>query len=418
MEDKRKDLIVAGLYLGDITLVLAALAKELPPYAEGFELERVIPEAESLQPLREEVEGLLAGRSGINEIPSALVRKILDTAIEKGKFHSATRCLALLGERDTYVDRFVAGAGEKTRSGDAGGAARDIVIASNLESEAGFPLFQISGPELHAECASSPQACPTRAPADEAVSKALEYLLEGEKVSAFVGGLSADQKKSLLPHVASERDPNLHEFFGRLRVAHTALGEMGSGVLEALRKDCQEAAGAAARLAESLRGASAGDDSAGKVLDRARRTAGGLLKDFEGIDTLIDDLQLRRVKRRIGNLLESENDLRSAAEVIKQDSAEGGAVGSAIALIETFREKGILEKIDEIQAKLTGLQVGLLGRPVHSQEHWQYLRELAFKYPVSPLVCCIRKLNDRHMVVPNWDSHLTGIIRDFLEGSA
>lgn len=418
MEDKRKDLIVAGLYLGDVTLVLAALARDLPSYVEGFELERVIPEAEGLQPVREEVEALLAGRGEISEIPPGLVKKILDTAIDKGKFHSAARCLALLGERDAYVDRFVAGAGEKIGSGDVGGAARDIVIAANLESEAGFPLFQYSGPELHADCVSSPQRCPTRAPVDEAVSKALGYLLEGEKVSALVGGLSADQRKSLLPHVASERDPHLREFFDRLRGAHTALGEIESGDLETLRNDVRRAADVSAELARSLRGAPAGDESAGKVIEKARRTASGLLKDFEGIDSLIRDLQLRRLKRRIGNLLESESDLKNAAEVLKQDSAESGAIASALALIETFLEKGILERIDEIQAGLTGLQVSLLGRPVHSQEHWQYLRELAFKYPVSPIMCCIRKLNERHMVVPSWDGDLTGIIRDFLEGSA
>ena len=414
MEDKRKDLMIAGLYLGDVTLVLAALAKEMPSYVEGFELERVIPDAEELQPARDEVDALVDAHEVPEEIPPDLLEKILDTALEKGKFHSAARCLDLLGRRDAYVDRFVAGAGEKLRAGDVAGAARDVAVASNLSSDAGFPLFQYSGPELHANCTSSPQECLTRAPAEEAVTRALEYLLEGDRVRDFIGGLGAGEKRGLLPHVALERDPHLREFYSVFGEAHAALGEIEASDLAALKEDAGRAADAAARLAVAIQGASPGGGGAAAAVERAGRMASGFRKDFEAIDSLIDDLQLRRVRRRLGNMIESESELRSIEDAMREAGVEGGRIGDTVALMESLREKGVLEKIDDIEAKLVGLQVGLLGRAVHSQEHWQFLRELAFKYPASPIMCCIRKLNDRYMVVPRWDSELTSILRDFL----
>jgi len=414
MEDKRKDLMVAGLYLGDVTLVLAAITRDMPSYVQGFELERVIPDAGELGPARSEVDSLLAGRDEIEEIPPELLRRILDTAIEKGKFHSATRCLELLGERDAYVDRFIASAGEKLRAGDIAGAAREISVASNLESETGFPLFQYAGPELHAGCTAAPEDCITRAAADEAVTKAMEYLLEGEKVLAFTGGLSDAEKKSLLPHVALERDPDFRDFFAAFVKAHAALGEIEGRDLEALKSDARVAGDVTRDLEKYLGSASPAGDAAAAALERARRMASGFVKDFDDIDSLLENLQLRRVKLRIGNFLESESELKAAGGAV-EGGADGTPLGRAIALVEEIRARGVMEKLDEIEAGLAGLQVGLLGRPVHSQEHWQYLRELAFKYPVSPIMCCIRKLDDRYMVVPRWDSDLTAILRDFFE---
>ena len=414
MEDKRKDLMTAGLYLGDITLVMAAVARELPSYVEGFELERVIPDAGELEPIRREVEALVAGRDEMDAVPPELLKKILDTAIEKGRFHSASRCLSLLGERDAYVEKFIKAAGEKVRAGDLAGAGRDIAIASNLESDTGFPLFQYSGPELHSGCATAPDRCLTRAPADEAVTRALVYLLEGEKVLAFAEGLGADEKRGLLPFVAMERDPGLREFYVGLYAANTSLGEVETGEIEGLRKDIKRAADVIASLAGILRNASPADEAAGPALDRARRMANGFGKDFEGIDALLGDFQLRRIKRRIGNVLDSEDDIKAAGEAVKGNAADE-ALAAAAALIEEFRSGGILDRIDGIEERLVGLQVSLLGRPVHSQEHWQYLRELAFKYPASPIMCCIRKLNNRYMIVPRWDSEITVLFRDFFE---
>jgi hypothetical protein len=386
----------------------------MPSYVQGFELERIIPEAGELEPARSEVDSLLAGRDEMEEIPPELLRKILDTAIEKGKFHSATRCLELLGERDAYVERFIASAGEKLKAGDIAGAARRISVASNLESETGFPLFQYAGPELHAGCTAAPEACLTRAAADDAVTKAMEYLLEGEKVLAFTGGLSADERKSLLPHVALERDPDLREFYAVFVKAHTVLGEIEGGDLEALKSDARVAGEVTRDLERYLGSASPAGDAAAAALERARRMASGFVKDFDDVDSLLENLQLRRVKRRIGNLLESESELKAAGEAV-EGGADGTPLGRAVALVEEIRDKGVMEKIDEIETGLVGLQVGLLGRPVHSQEHWQYLRELAFKYPVSPILCCIRRLNDRYMVVPRWDGEITAVLRDFFE---
>jgi hypothetical protein len=416
MDDKRKDLMIAGLYLGDITLALAAIAKEMPSYVQGFDLEKVVPEAEGLDPARREVDSILAGREAVDAIPPEFLRRILETAIENGKFHSAARCLVLLGERDAYVEKFIGSAGEKLRAGDLGGAARDIVIASNLESDTGFPLLQYSGPELHAGCVNAPEECLTRAPVESAVEKALNYLIEGQKVLAFTGGLSAEEKRSLLPHIALERDPRLPEFYAAFVKAHNDLGEIEHGEIEDLRADARKAADIAAGLAGFFAGASPADESARSVLDRARRMAGGFVKDFEDVDSLLDNLQLRRFRRRIGNMLDSEDELKAAGEAAEQSgSGQGDAPASAVALLAEFRDKGLLEKIDQTESRLGGIQVGLLGRPVHSEEHWQYLRELAFKYPVSPIMCCIRRLDNRYMVVPRWDSELARILRDYLE---
>jgi hypothetical protein len=259
-----------------------------------------------------------------------------------------------------------------------------------------------------------PERCLTRASAEEAVAKALSYLLEGDKVLAFADSLSAQDKRSLLPYVALERDPHIRDFYAAFTKAHEALGEIESGELESLRADIKRVADVTADLARFLGGAAPATESAGPALERAKRMAGGFGKDFEGVDALFGDFQLKRIKRRIGNVLESEGELKAARDAIKQGGG-ADAIASAIALVEELTAKGILDKIDEIESKLVNLQVGLLGRPVHSQEHWQYLRELAFKYPVSPIMCCIRRLNDRYMVVPRWDSEIAGLFRDFFE---
>ncbi|MFZ1946343.1 MAG: hypothetical protein WAW06_02240, partial [bacterium] len=73
--------------------------------------------------------------------------------------------------------------------------------------------------------------------------------------------------------------------------------------------------------------------------------------------------------------------------------------------------KGILETVDALEEKIVATQVTMLGRAVHSQEHWQYLRELAFKYPVSAIMCCVRRINAKWMVVPAWDSEVAAILR-------
>lgn len=414
MDDKRRDLIAAGLCLGDIVLAQAALFKDLPSYVEGLDAERLIHDAGTLQSAREEIQALIGGEEDLDSLPPPLVKKILDTAIEKGKFLSATRCLELLGERQAYVGRFVAGAGEKLKAGDHAGAARDIVIASNLESEAGFPLFQYTGPELHANCTHAPGECVTRLPLDDAVSKALYYLLEGERVMEFASTLGGAEKKSLLPHVAAERDPHLGEFYAGFAKAHAALGDLESGRLEDLRRDLSRAASVASALAKSLEGPGLGDESAAMALDRAARVSHGLLKDFEGVDALVDELQLRRIRRRIDNLMQSESDLKSAAEALG-GAGDPAAITSALSLIAEFQDKGLVDRVGEIERGLVDLQVGLLGRPVHSQEHWQYLRELAFKYPASPLMCCVRRLNDRFMVIPMWESGITALLREHID---
>jgi hypothetical protein len=318
-----------------------------------------------------------------------------------------------LGEREAFVDERLADAAGKIGSGDVAGTARDISVASNLESETGFPLFQYSGPDLHAGCTSAPEACITRAPVDEAVQRALNYLLEGEKVQAFVAGLGADERRSLLPHIALDRDPDLAGFYAALIRADEAANEIEKNSIETLKSEMLRAASVAAGLDGHLRGASAPGDG-GAALERARRMAGGFAKDFEGVEALVDSLQLRRLKQRVANLLESEADIRAANEAMG-GGGDSAVLSEALALVSEFRERDVVAAIDAIEAGLAGLQVELLGRPVHSQEHWQYLRELAFKYPVSPLLCCIRRLNDRYMVVPRRDGEITRLLGDFLE---
>ncbi len=415
MEDKRKDLMVAGLYLGDVTLVLAATAMELPSYVEGFELERVIPDAGGLEPARREIDSLMGGSDGTGGIPPELLRKILDRAIETGRFLSASRCLDLLGGRDEFIERLLADAAGKLKAGDIAGSARCICIASNLESETGFPLFQYSGPDLHAGCETAPEGCLTRAVEEEAVTRAMAYLLEGEKVRAFTGALGAAERKDLLPHIALDRDPDLREFYAAFAKAQETLGRIEREDLETLKTDIMRAAAIASGLEKYLRSASPSGDGAA-ALERARRMASGFVKDFEGVEALLENLQLKRLKRRIGNMLESESELSAAGEAV-ESGGTSSPLSQAIALVAEFRDGGAIERIDGIEAALVGLQVGLLGRPVHSQEHWQYLRELAFKYPVSPIMCCIRKLDDRYMVVPRWDGNVTAILRDFLEAA-
>ncbi len=422
--DEKKTVVVAGVYLGDIAITLAGLSVELPPYVKDLDFAQLLEGADDLDAIKAKVDealGEMGGEGGSakgeegrgrgrGEPPRGLVQAVLERAIQKGKFLSAGRCLDMLGEREAYVEKYLSKGLAGVGKGEGREAARALVIAANLDHKDGIPLFQYSGPALHESCTSSTGSCVTRIEEEHAVLKAFKYLIESEKVYSAIAELSPEERRDLLPHVVRERDPDAEEFFKRLEEAHTELGKIEQDDLKKLKatvaditRQVGEFAGSAGRLKPQ-------GDEARAVLDRAVRTAAGLAKEFADAGALVDGWQFRRLERRLEQLLESGDDIKQARKAL----GEGGGAETALAgtdeLIARLKQEDILKRVDEIEKQLIATQVTILGRSVHSQEHWQYLRELSFKYPSSPLVCCLRHINDRWMVVPVWDAPVTRLL--------
>jgi hypothetical protein len=415
MDEERKRVLEAGIYLGDVSLALASLSAELPSYVKGLDIGQIAPEGEEMTPIKAEVAKGLADDADPKELPPGLLRITLERAIDRGKFLSAIRCLEMLGEKEAYIEGNLESAKKLIQENRFHEAVRALVVASNLDLEDGLPLFQYSGSDLHRACTTSPEACITRAGADEAVLRGLKYLVGSEKVGNLLGDLSAEVRRSILPYVVAERDPNAAKFLEDYGTAHTDLEDIEAGLINDLREMIGRSREQIARLSKVLDKASPDDEKARQIVERARRTIGSLGKEFAEAPDLVEAWQIRRIRRRFEHLIESRADLEGLAEASEKNRREEISGATPILdLIDGLVEKGILEDIDRIEERLLASQVTMLGRKAHSQEHWQFLREISFKYPVSPLVCCVRRMNDRWMVVPQWDSEIARILRDHL----
>jgi len=414
--DEKKTIVVAGVHLGDIAIMLAGLMDELPPYVKDLDFGLLLEGADGLDAITAVVDKALGEMgdkgqgTGSGGAPKDLVQAVLDRALEKGKFLSAGRCLDMLGEREAYVERFLSKGIAGARKGDGAEAARALVTAANLDHQDGIPLFQYSGPALHEMCTGSTESCVTRLEEDNAVLKAFKYLLESEKVYEAIAELSTEERRNLLPFVATERDPDTGEFLKRLEEAHRELGKIEQEDLAALKATVAEIVRQVGEFAGSAGRMMPKSDEAKTVLDRTVRTAAGLAKEFSDAEALVDAWQLRRLERRMEQLIESGADIEQARKVLGESGGAETVLAATAALISRLKEEDILKRVDEIEKRLIATQVTVLGRSVHSQEHWQYLRELAFKHPASPLVCCLRQINDRYMMVPMWDAPVTRLL--------
>lgn len=405
MDDQRKSLIVGGVYLGDVTLALAGVAAEIPQFVMHLDIDALVGGDGEAKTVAGEVEKALAGAAesealSTKKLPAGLIKLTFERALAKGKFLSATRCLEILGEKDAYVEREIKRAIGLIGEGKLKEGAEALTVAASLELNEGTPLFHYTGPALHEDCTTSREKCVTAVGADEAVLRGLQYLLGGEKAGEAVAGLSPEARKGILPHVVLARDPDAPAFYEACKQAHAGLVEIEKTELAALREDVKRVAGAINRLAE-----------AGGGEDKALRAAQSLKKEFSDVESLIDGLQLTRLRRRIEQLMESRADFEVGGKPgEKGRGAFGTAADEVLKLAQELEDKKVLEGIDATEEKILATQITLLGRPVASHEHWQYLRELSFKYPVSPLVCCVRRINAKWMVVPAWDSALAQLL--------
>ena len=417
MEEERKNLLLAGICLGDITLALAATAGRLPLYAAGLDAERLLAGCGDVDAVRERIEKELPAEPEAGTLPPEMLRTVLERAVTAGKFLSAIRCLEMLGERDSYVERHLDKTRKMMREGKAEDAARALTVAANLDLPDGIPAFQYTGPGLHDACTTTPENCITRMERKNAVLRALKYLLPSDRVHQVVSDLSAGERERLLGFVARERDPRLSDFMAGFEKARTDLADTEEHAMADLKLRAGKVEEAVREFVDSLGRVSAQTTEQKEVLERLRRTAGGLIKELGDLGDLVRDRQFRRLTRRLEQFVESREEIEQAAKTLG-----GGALGSAFdPILDLIREIGgenVLEQVKGIEERLLSAQITMLGRSVHSHEHWQYLRELAFKHPVSPLVCCVVKINDRWMVVPVWESPVAEILRTGSDGSA
>jgi hypothetical protein len=416
MNDERKALLLAGVSLGDISLALASLAHELPPYVRDLDFSGLTAGDGDTANITGEVEKVLAGEPDPDSLPDTLIRTILGRAIERGKFLSAIRCLDLLDEKDQYVEKRISRALESVKAGDMAVAARGLAVAANLDLDDGSPLFQYSGTALHEGCTGTPEECVTRASSEASVLGALKYLLSSQRVCKVVEDLSPETRRALLPPVALEMDPDAVKFYTDYRKAHSDLEDIERKEINDLKESLGRIEREIAGFTQALGGVSPGSDESRDSLEKLKRTAGSLAKEFAGVNELLETWQFKRLRDRLEHLLESEEDLDEAGKSMAgSGSTDAGILDSILGLIRDLREKDIIQNISTIEEKLASTQVTMLGRRVHSQEHWQFLREIAFKYPVSPLMVCLKKVDDRWMVVPRWESEIVGILRDHFE---
>ncbi len=417
MEEERKNLLLAGICLGDITLALAATADILPLHAAGLDAEGLLAACSDTDAVRERMEKELPAEPEAGTLPPEILRTVLDRAVTGGKFLSAIRCLEILGERDSYVERHLDRARKMMREGRVEDVARALVVAANLDLPDGIPAFQYTGPGLHDACTTTPENCITRMERENAVLRAFKYLLPSDRVHQVVSDLSAGEREKLLSFVARERDARLPDFMAGFEEAHSDLADAEEHAMAELTSRAGKVEEVVRKFADSLGRVSTKNTEQKEVLERLRRTAGGLIKELGGLGDLVRDRQFRRLTRRLEQFVESSEEIEQAAKTLG-----GGTSGSAFdPILDLIREIGgenILEQVKGIEERLLSVQVTMLGRSVHSHEHWQYLRELAFKHPVSPLVCCVAKINDRWMVVPVWESPVAEILRAGSDGIA
>lgn len=413
MDEERKRVLTAGVHLGDIALALASVAHELPSYVRDLDFNTLMPEGGEGDAVVREVEQVLAEQPESEDLPEPLVRMVLERALTKGKFLSAIRCLEILGEKDDYVEAYLSDARAAIEKDDFPQAAKALVTASNLDLEDGMPLFHYSGGSLHEKCTSAPEGCVTNLDGDDAVLVGLKYLLGSTRGGDAVEAMSGQVRRALLPHVALERDPDAVKFYRDYRQAHEDLQETQGGAVARLREDLKHVQAEVAGFADRIGRISARGDEMRDSVERLRRTANSLKEEFSGVEDLLDSWQFKRLRDRLEHLVGSRDELEKADQYLSGiGPSEGEAPRAVLNLIADLEEKGVLESVDEIEQKLASTQVTMLGRQAHSQEHWQFLREIAFKYPVSPLMCCLRKMNDRWLVVPCWESDIVAILRD------
>lgn len=407
MDDARKKLLRAGVYLGDINLALASLSKDIPAYARGIDGDALISDLERSSKIDEEIDRWISLEK-TDSLDDRLLRLILDRAISNGRFLSAIRCLEILGERDSHIDKLVKQGLRAVSDGDLRTAAHLFVVASNLSLTEGTPLFQYSGFALHQRCISDPENCVTSRPLDSAVAIGLDYLLGSRKIFEQVNQIdNLEVKSKLLVAIARERDPNGIKFIEAYRRSHKMIEDLSSGLAVVLEK-LLAISSTANRLVQSLESLRHGGDLASSKL---RRVVSGLARDFEQIEDLGKGWQFSRIRDRLTRLLESANEVSG----ISEDERLKDLVGEIINSAEMVREQNLIDEIERIEGGLKDSQNLMLGRAVHSDEHWQFLREIGFKYPVAPLMCCVRRFNRRWLVVPRWQSPIATLLREQLE---
>jgi len=409
--ERRRALMASGVYLGDITLALAGATSEIPPWAASLDAEKFLADPDAQGVIRE-IEKIDPASEDVN---SKLAEMTVDRAILKGKFLSATRCLEILVRKDSYVDKYIALAQKEADQGRIKEAADALAVAASLELNEGTPLFQYTGPALHDGCTTNREKCVTAVPGEAAVLRGLQYLLEGPKTCAAVGTLSPELRKQILPYVALARDPDAAVFYDAAKRAHAEIEKIEAEDLAALGDHLKRVADAVGAFASALAGAAPGDVEPKEVLEGLLRTGSSLKKDFSDLKPLVENLELRRIRRRFEELIEGKSELDGARSSVKKGSRVSSSMDALMGVIEDLEKKGILEAIDAAEEKIRATQVTMLGRPVHSQEHWHYLREMAFKYPVSPLMCCVRRINAKWMVVPAWGSDIVRVLADHFE---
>ena len=410
MEETRKALLVAGLYLGDVNLALASFASELPSYVKGVDPGSLLEETSEVEALRQRAEDWLRG--GIrSELDSEMLRAILERAISSGRYLSAIRCLEMLGERDAYIEGCLKQAEEALRERDFQRAAHFFVIAASLDLTEGFPLWQYKAAELHDRCIQHPEECITRMSLEKSAFEAIRYLLGSERVSQRLEGFKPEIQQKLLPWIGSERDPHAATFISDFARANEEIEDVSRHLLDEVSAKLEMISKAVRQFRGQVEGVAGGSNP---MVGKIRRIAEGLVRDFEPVGDLIRDWQLVRIRRRLERLIDTERELGEALERIEKGSTLRASSQDLMELSRKVEEEGIVARVEEIQTRLLETQATMLGRKVHSQEHWQFLREIGFKYPVAPLMCCLRKLNDRWLVVPVWDSPLVALLREHL----
>jgi hypothetical protein len=415
MDDERKLLLTVGIYHGDIALALAALAAELPPYVQGLDVAQLAPEDNDFKGITQQVDAWSREDPAPERLAPPILRLVVERAIARDKFLSAIRCLEMLDEKEKYVDKYVSEAAKLIDQAKMEEAARALVVASNLDIEEGTPLFQYLGAGLHEGCTTAPEKCVTRFASDEAVLRSLKYLLSSERVFDVVAELPAETRRALLPRIALERDPDAIRFYADFKKAHNEIKETEEGLIGRLVSDLEHVAGEVAGFPGSLERISPKSETK-DTLERLKRTAVGMRKEFADVKALVDEWQFRRLADRVAQLLDARSELEDTHRGAGgADPSISAAIDGMLALIDDLRKKGIPEQIDSAEQRLVSAQTSMLGRQVSSQEHWQFLREIAFKYPVSPLMVCLRRINDRWMVVPQWDSEIVAAFREHFE---
>lgn len=204
-------------------------------------------------------------KKGPPQLPSELVMRLADNAVQLGKFKAAAQAYELLRIRARMQQTFLDEADAALDANDIPRAVHGYRVAVGLDYDyAAFPEPMPAAPNyqsraqiLHAEYPRRPEDAVALQPPDRHVAIALGYLLLNVQIAARLEERPLDVRLAFLVELVNQLDPEWAAFAQRYRDAGRLVAAIGAR----LQKEASQR-GQAAGLAEEIKALQQEEDPA------------------------------------------------------------------------------------------------------------------------------------------------------------